>query len=197
MDMLKPKKQEKFRRLLRMESLPYGIDYVLDFTPPLEGEECSELTASLWLPASTKIWWTAGYYKPSGLLESGPCEGQLYKRPLADKAVGAVLSLGHDDECPCSTTYSDISNLWALADDVPGIYHGKWVPSFREHIKDYCRVRHCMNIVRILRAIAGEDLLINSASRMWTLAHLALYLDVVSVVVSVVLYCLKVTGNIY
>ncbi|OIW31966.1 hypothetical protein CONLIGDRAFT_248050 [Coniochaeta ligniaria NRRL 30616] len=182
MDMLKQKKQEKFRRLLRMEALPAGIDYVLDFTPPLEGEECSELTASLWLPASTKIWWMAGYYKPPASMEFGPREGHLCKRPLADKAVGAVLSLGHDDECPCATTYSDISHLWASADDVAGIYDGKWVPSFRRNIKDYCRLRHCMNIVRILRAIAGEDLLINSATRMWTLAHLALYLDVVPVV---------------
>ncbi|KAH8912378.1 hypothetical protein BR93DRAFT_75234 [Coniochaeta sp. PMI_546] len=182
MDMLQPKKQERFRRLLRMDTLPDGIDYVLDFTPPLEGEECSELTASLWLPASTKIWWMSGFYKPSGLLESGPREGQLCKRPLADKAVGAILSLGHDDECTCSTTSSDVRSLWASAVDVPGIYHGKWVPSFREDIKDYCRIRHCMNIVRILRAIAGEDLLVNSATRMWTLAHLAFHLDLVSVV---------------
>jgi hypothetical protein len=182
--MLKPKKQEKFRRLLRMDTLPDGVDYVLDFTPPLEGEECSELTASLWLPVSTKIWWMAGHYKPAGLLNSTPRGDQLCTRPLADKPVGAVLVLGHDDDCGCYSTYSSIDDLWASADDVPGIYHGKWVPTYREKIKDYCRVRHCMNVVRILRAIAGEDLLVNSATRMWTLAHLALYLDVVPVVVS-------------
>lgn len=184
MAMLKPKKQERFRRLLKMDTLPDGIDYVLDFTPPLEGEECSELTASLWLPACTKVWWMAGHYKPSGLLVSSPRDNPLFTRELADKPVGPVLVLGHDDECTCYTTHSSASDLWATSDNVRGIYHGEWVPTYREQVKDYCRVRHCMNVIRILRAIAGEDLLVNSATRMWTLAHLALYLDVVPVVVS-------------
>lgn len=196
--MLQPKKQERFRRLLRMDTLPDGIHYVLDFTPPLEGEECSELTASLWLPASTKMWWMAGHYTPSALLISSPRDDPLYSRTLADKAVGPLV-LGHDDECTCCVgrpSSFDASSLWAPADDVPGIYHGKWVPAYREKVKDYCRVRHCMNIVRILRAIAGEDLLVNSATRMWTLAHLALYLDVVPVVVSRGLITVRTAGNL-
>jgi hypothetical protein len=183
-DMLKPKKQEKYRRLLKIETLPAGVEYVLDFTPPSEGEESAELTASLWLPDATKIWWLSGYYKPSALIAGGPSIGKvLWRRPLSDRPVGAVLSLGHDDKCTCYTTYSDIRDLWAAADDVPGIYPGPWVPKYRE-IENYCRVRHCMAIVRILRAIAGEDVLINSATRMWTLAHVALYLDAASLVVS-------------
>ena len=193
-DMLKPKKQERYRRLLKMDTLTAGVDYVLDFTPPSEGEECSELTASLWLPECTKIWWMAGHYKPSDLLDQGlTTDGTrppiLTKRPLAGRPVGAVLALGHDDRCPCSQEYSNITDLWAKKDDVPGIYASDgvgdwWVPAFRRDVKDYCRVRHCMNIVRILRAIAGKDLLINSATRMWTLANLAVHLDVVPVVVS-------------
>ncbi|KAB5572024.1 hypothetical protein GE09DRAFT_1054219 [Coniochaeta sp. 2T2.1] len=186
-DMLKPRKQERYRRLLKMDALPDGVDYVLDFTPPSEGEECSELTASLWLPECTKIWWMAGHYKPSELLESGHTDFVINKRPLAASPVGAVLTLGHDDQCPCSKEYSNITDLWARKDDVKGIYptdgsRDSWVPPFRRNLKDYCRVRHCMNILRILRAIGGKDLLVNSATRMWTLANLAVHLDVVSVV---------------
>lgn len=182
-NMLQPRKQARYRRLLSIDVLPAGIDYVLDFTPPSEGEESAELTASLWLPYSTQIWWMAGYYKPSDLLKSGARESQLCTRPVAEKVVGAVLSLGHDDKCTCRSTHCDISMLWAGVENVQGIYPGTWVPPYRE-IDGYCRVRHCVNVVRILRAVAGEDLLVNSASRMWTLVHLALHLDMPAVVVS-------------
>jgi hypothetical protein len=183
--MLESRSQDRFRRLLKMESLPAGVDYVLDFTPPLEGEECTELTAVLWLPASTKTWWMSGHYKPLAVLTSNPrTHENLCSRPLGDKPVGAVLVQGHDDECSCFTASSNMTDVWAPMQDVPGIYDGNWVPAYRREIKDYCRVRHCMNIMRILRAIAGEDLLVNSATRMWTLAHLAVYLDAVPVVVS-------------
>lgn len=182
-EMLTPRKQARYRRLLNLETLPDGIDHVLDFTPPSEGEESAELIANLWLPYSTRIWWMAGYYHPSGLLESGPREGSTCKRPLAEKAVGAVLVLGHDDQCTCSTTYADVQELWASREGVPGIYPGDWVPPYR-NVAEYCRVRHCVSILRLLRAIAGADLMINSATRMWTLVHLALHLDLASIVVS-------------
>jgi hypothetical protein len=185
-DMLKPKSQERFRRLLKMDSLPPGIDYVLDFTPT-EDEGAAELMISLWLPDSTKIWWMAGHYKPQQLLTSPTsADGRINTRPLADRPIGAVLVLGHDDECSCYTTYSDISDIWAKKEDVPCICHGIWEPLYRrkEKIKDFCRIRARMNVVRILRAIAGEDLLVNSATRMWTLANLADLLEVVPIVVS-------------
>jgi hypothetical protein len=101
--MLSPRAQARFRRRLGFEQqLPPGIDYVLDFTPPSEGPELADLTAALWLPSMVKIWFLAGHYTPESGIESGWVPGT--RRPLADKPVGAMLVLGHDDVCkgaPC------------------------------------------------------------------------------------------------
>lgn len=95
--MFSPRAQARFRRRHGFEQqLPPGIEYVLDFTPPSEGPELADLTAALWLPRVVKIWFLAGQYLPDPVLEQGL---GLASRPLADKAVGAILALGHDDIC--------------------------------------------------------------------------------------------------
>jgi len=94
--MFRPKAQERFRRRLNLGMLPTGVDYVLDFTPPAEGPELADLTAMLWLPRICKLWFLAGHYIPNEILAAG---GGVPQRPMADKAVGCVLSLGHDDVC--------------------------------------------------------------------------------------------------
>lgn len=97
--MLDPKRQERMRRRLPMETIPPGIDYVLDFTPPTEGSELADLTAALWLPKMVKLWFLAGHYCPEDILESGHTMSVWDKRPLADRSVSAMLALGHDDAC--------------------------------------------------------------------------------------------------
>lgn len=78
----------------------------------------------------------------------------------------------------------DNLSLWQVSPTVPGIVEEdalspvpKHIPDWRR-VKDYCNIRHRAAIMRILRAINGEGLLINSATRMWTLAQTALYLEV-------------------
>ncbi|CAK7198524.1 hypothetical protein SEUCBS139899_001187 [Sporothrix eucalyptigena] len=44
-------------------------------------------------------------------------------------------------------------------------------PEFR--IDDYCEIRHIANIIRLLLAMAGKPLLLNSAARVYTIAGLA------------------------
>lgn len=102
-NMLTPRAQARFRRRLgheQQEQLPPGIEYVIDFTPPSEGPELADLTAALWLPRMVKIWFLAGHYVPDRVLESGI---GIPTRPLADKGVGAMLVLGHDDVCKASS----------------------------------------------------------------------------------------------
>ena len=55
------------------------------------------------------------------------------------------------------------------------------IPAWRD-IPDYCPIRHRVAIIRLIRAINGADLLINSATRMWTLANMAIQLDLTNVV---------------
>ncbi len=102
--MFSDRAQARFRRRHGFETqLPDGIDYVLDFTPPSEGPELADLIGALWLPRAVKVWFLAGQYIPGAPLEHTP---GVPLRPLADKAVGAILVLGHDDVCKnmgCST----------------------------------------------------------------------------------------------
>jgi len=94
-DMFEPRRQQRIRR--RLGLIPPDIEYVLDFTPPSEGTELADLTATLWLPKMVKLWFLAGLYLPEKILDSGPLE--FLQRPMGDKAPGAILALGHDDVC--------------------------------------------------------------------------------------------------
>jgi hypothetical protein len=72
---------------------------------------------------------------------------------------------------------------------VPGIYDEDPLGSGPKYIRpsrkidDYCRIRHRVAIMRLLRAINGQGLLLNSAPRMWTVAQVAIHLEVPQVVV--------------
>jgi hypothetical protein len=207
-DMFEPRRQQRIRRRLRFALLPPGVEYVLDFTPPNEGPELADLTAALWLPKMVKLWFLAGLYIPEQILESSWLE--YYRRPMGDKAAGAILTLGHDDACryeACksiqpagSVVFHAKSSLglddikqWRVDPTVPGIFDEDPFGSSTRYIlpsrkiDDYCRIRHRVAIVRVLRAINGEDLLLNSAPRMWTVAQVAIHLEVPQVVVS---FCL-------
>ncbi|KAJ4300378.1 hypothetical protein N0V88_003052 [Collariella sp. IMI 366227] len=183
-DMLNPRAQTRFRRRLGFEkSLPDGVEYVIDFTPPTEGPELADLTAALWLPRAVKLWFLAGHYLPQQILEGG--QG-IPTRPLADKAVGPVMVLGHDDVCKSAKCLTDFDE-WHIKESVPGIFEEDpaldyYLPKFRK-VEDYCPIRHRLAIVRILKTINGGDLLLNSAVRMWTVAQVAISLEIPHVVV--------------
>ncbi|KAK4126222.1 hypothetical protein N657DRAFT_679194 [Parathielavia appendiculata] len=195
-DMFSPRAQKRFRRRLGLEhQLPPGVEYVLDFTPPSEGPELADLTAALWLPRAVKLWFLAGHYIPSAVLEAGT---GLPTRPLADKAVGAMLVLGHDDICQGSACLSDYT-AWQPKPENPGVVEEppcgpSHIPTWRK-VEDYCPIRHRVAIVRILRAINGEGLLLNSAVRMWTVAQVAISLEIPQVVVDPVTQWLVAPPN--
>ncbi|KAK4193835.1 hypothetical protein QBC35DRAFT_422155 [Podospora australis] len=195
-DMFKPRAQQRFRRNLNMSSLPEGVEYVLDFTPPREGPELADLTAALWLPKMVKYWFLAGQYLPDRCLANGP---ESDARPLADKAVGSIMTLGHDDACrKPNCLWVDVAD-WRVSEGVPGIVpddgvNPNHIPAFR-NVEDYCPIRHRVAIIRVLRAIKGHGLHLNSAVRMWTVAQVAIYLEVPNVVVDYVTQWLVAAPN--
>ncbi|KAK1834348.1 hypothetical protein QBC39DRAFT_398131 [Podospora conica] len=206
--MFEPGLQTRIRRRLGILLLPPGINYVLDFSPHREGAELAEQTVALWLPKTVKLWFLAGHYIPDEIIRVGPKatpanptwtpslmwqngkwvdDTSLHKRPLGDKCVGATLVLGHDDACKSDECLKDLDQ-WRVSGRVRGIFDESFlgsaedgVPSWRL-IEDYCPIRHRAAIVRILRAINGHDLLLNSAPRMWTVAQVAIYLEIPQVV---------------
>ncbi|RYP71548.1 hypothetical protein DL770_008114 [Monosporascus sp. CRB-9-2] len=54
-------------------------------------------------------------------------------------------------------------------------------PSASRDIAEYCPIRHRANLIRLLLAIQGEDLVLNSAPRVYTLVGIAKILDCVNV----------------
>ncbi|KAL2120782.1 hypothetical protein VTJ04DRAFT_4809 [Mycothermus thermophilus] len=197
-DMFSPRAQARFRRRHKLDTLPSGVDYVLDFTPPVEGPELADLTAALWLPRVVKIWFLAGLFIPNGILCGVP---NAPSRPLADKAVGAVLTLGHDDVCKAGACFTLLGDWEPNTDrNIPGIFEDnpssaiRHIPEWRK-VDDYCPIRHRVAIARVLKAINGEDLLLNSAVRMWTVAQVALSLEVPQIVVDPVTQWLVAPPN--
>jgi len=131
-DMLDPRYQVRLRRRHRNRPIPDGIQYILDFTPPVEGAELAELTAALWLPKMVKNWFLAGHYVPDSILAGGMAGFEAAPggdRPLADVAVGATMVCGHDDVCTNrSCKYTCLSWLW-LAYVVSSVFLAPIFPS--------------------------------------------------------------------
>ncbi len=165
--LLSPEQQARTRR--RLEVAPDDHEgFVLDMTPPPEGDELAARLAGLSLPPGVRDWWMA-------------------KRRLG---VSRYLVSGHDDHCPrhlevdvdCQETPGrappdhDEDNEMLDLEDV--------LSSQPRKIHDYCPIRHRVNIIRLLLAIQGEELILNSAPRVYTLVDIAKSLDCTGVIVS-------------
>ncbi|RYP45699.1 hypothetical protein DL768_007998 [Monosporascus sp. mg162] len=164
-ELLSPERQARTKRRLRIPS--DSTAFVLDLTPPLEGDELASQLVELSLPSGVKNWWTA--------------EERL--------GVSRYLVSGHDDSCPqhqvvdvkcqvvpgyvpTSPQEGETEGILDLADIAP---------SASRDIAEYCPIRHRTNLIRLLLAIQGEDLVLNSAPRVYTLVGIAKILDCVDV----------------
>jgi hypothetical protein len=204
-DMFGPTYQFRIQRRRRMvNKMPEGVKYLLDLTPPNEGDELVFQMTELSLTPGLIKWWTASRIH----------------------AIDEALVAGHDDVCHCSLTKDepepDSTVPYKL--DAPEVQPGKTditnqstagglgdgqkpellargsridpfkleemkmlgqdklfhIPAFR-NIPDYCPYRHRNSITRLLLLIEGKHVMIDSATRLWTLAGVAKILDCPSV----------------
>lgn len=181
-NMFRPEQQKRILRrlMLTTEKLPNGIDFVLDLTPPSEGDESASLLATLSLPLSVRAWWQS-------------------RDRLG--VIGSLVS-GHDENCPehktidinCTRKHSGIEAGGKNAQgpsidkairssilDPDNIIHS----SSRE-IPDYCPIRHRAIILRLLESIecGGHELELDSAPRVFTMTKIAKYFECTTAVVS-------------
>lgn len=189
-DMLGPSYQFRIQRRRKLvNKLPEGVKYVLDLTPPSEGDELVFQMTEASLTPGIMNWWTS------------------YRFHGTD--VGLVA--GHDDVCCCKrqTTFylgfdSDEDDIYDLSglrkpktlgcgvllppmpvtlmkmktDGKDKLYE---TPEFRQ-IPDYCPLRHRNTIIRLLILLEGRDVSIDSAARMWTMVAVAKILDCTSII---------------
>jgi hypothetical protein len=107
-------------------------------------------------------------------LSCGPGGPECGKRPHAHCGVGAPLVLGHDDKCPKGPFCLLHKDTWLPVAELEGVvrYNGDDIP-LQYRIPESCPIRHRVGIVRLLLAVNGANVLINSAQRMWTMVWLA------------------------
>ncbi|KAL7937904.1 hypothetical protein V8C35DRAFT_290245 [Trichoderma chlorosporum] len=196
-EMLSPTYQFRIQRRRKLaKNLPEGIKYVLDFTPPSEGDELVFQMTQLSLTPGIIKWWAAsGLHKVSKWLVSGhddvctcgqppipgwgaPKEWVAEQKQDGDKNQGAPKSKPNiiNGEAIVAPSPQDL-----LAKQFHGINRSYETPKYRD-IPDYCPIRHCNNIIRLMMMIEGHEVMLDSANRVWTLVALAKIFDCTSVV---------------
>ncbi|KAI8965744.1 hypothetical protein F5Y11DRAFT_311293 [Daldinia sp. FL1419] len=167
-NLLSPKKQARFLKSLELTGEVIPAEYVIDLTPSIEGDDLAAQLIELSLPASVIDWWTS-------------------KERLG---ISQYLVSGHDDHCPhhddvpvnCKKKDPDTERLPAPAQNLPIIDLSEIETPESRAIVDYCPIRHRVNIIRLILAIEGYDLVLNSAPRVYTLTGIARILDCTNVV---------------
>ena len=153
------------RRLHLANKLPHGVKYVLDLTPPVEGDDAVYLATELSCSMSVRRWyrgrdrWKISHtlicapeeWIPQADNEASRSERQLYYREISE-CCGPI----HDRQ--------------ALLDRI--------AKSHFSLSPDLSPIRHRSSIQRILLAIDGQDPQLKSAPMMWTTAALAKYFEI-------------------
>ncbi|KAK5624298.1 hypothetical protein RRF57_000014 [Xylaria bambusicola] len=172
-NLLSPKAQAQTRRRLNGD---YGMyQYVLDLTPQTEGDQSASEVAELSLSNGVIDWWRSKWAMK----------------------VSKYLVGGHDDNCPyhIEALIADQENQERVRHiEGPVELNKLQYPRFRK-LLDYCSIRHRAAILRLLVAIRHEDLVLNSASRVFTMTVVAKQFDCVKVVKDHVLTWLMAEPN--
>ncbi|KAI1409120.1 hypothetical protein F5Y13DRAFT_170760 [Hypoxylon sp. FL1857] len=167
-NLLSPERQARFRKRIELERPGEFVPekFVIDLTPSVEGEELAAQLMELSLPSGVRDWW-------------------ISKERLG---ISPYLVSGHDDYCPrhnevlidCMKTETYVEQ--DLGDTLPKIDLADIQMPESRAIEDYCPIRHRVNIMRLILAIEGYDLVLNSAPRVYTLTGVANILDCTDVI---------------
>ncbi|PTB70793.1 hypothetical protein BBK36DRAFT_1107705 [Trichoderma citrinoviride] len=199
-EMLSPTYQFRIKRRKKLtKDLPEGVKYVLDLTPQSEGDELVSQMTQLSLTPGIIRWWAAsGLHKVSNWLVSGhddvcTCGRQHipgWGAPRQD-GRGQVQGQGQEesapnDNKPPGSNINDVVVTAPTPDDLiskkeHGINQPYDIPDYR-NIPDYCPIRHRNSIIRLLMMIEGQDIMLDSANRVWTLVAVAKIFDCTSVI---------------
>jgi hypothetical protein len=207
--LLGPTNQHRtIRRKKLFGNLPYGVKYVLDLTPPDEGDEAVELTSELSCSLGVRLWYkSADLCGVSNNLVGGEDE-VLDPRNIASYSAPSTIKIANQNApspvappdnsastftpLPSGSTWKDleekrqdreIETAVALSLEELAKSRPKKPAIDPSKVPEYCPVRHRAGIARLLKAIEGRDPRLDSAPKVWTLFVLAKYFDCTSVVV--------------
>ncbi|KAK1256228.1 hypothetical protein MKX07_008487 [Trichoderma sp. CBMAI-0711] len=202
-EMLSPTYQFRIKRRKKLtKDLPEGVKYVLDLTPPSEGDDLvSQMTQLSLTPGIIKWWAASGLHKVTNWLVSGhddvcscgrqhipgwgaPRQDGTGQGQDGERSVNEESALSNNkqpggninDTVVTAPTPEDL-----LSKKEHGINQPYEIPDYR-NIPDYCPIRHCNSIIRLLMMIEGQDIMLDSANRVWTLVAVAKIFDCTSII---------------
>jgi hypothetical protein len=204
--LLDPQQQRRVKKRLRLfDGLPTGVKYVLDLTPPEEGDEAVNLTTELSCSRGIRFWYTSeircgissrlvGGKDETTDPESGAVTGRvtppepsspripIRKSPRA-AAVSSVLGGENSSEVMQRVLDQtrDEKSATCAAFDMGNAT--KYDNILGERTMDYCPIRHRVGIERLLQIIEGKEPYLDSAVKVWTLSSLAKFFQCPSNVV--------------
>jgi hypothetical protein len=210
-ELLSPTYQYRImRRKKLVGNLPSGIKYVLDLTPPDEGDEAVQLTSELSCSLGVRLWCTAAQrcgishnlvggedevMDPRNVTSYGaPTNFAPLNDPEFDPVdLESITNQATDDGAPPNTWQSletarqnrEIANAVRLSlEELSKSKAQKFKKIDPAGVPEYCPIRHRAGIGRLLRVLEGKDPRLDSAPKVWTLFVLAKYFDCTAAVVS-------------
>ena len=184
----------QFRTLRRrglVGRLPDTIKYVLDLTPPTEGEDAVYLTTELCCSEGVRKWYQAGQrWNVSRMLVGGQEE---YVAPFRvrknssqnvdDQNTSGGVLMGAESAAPPPTPeklrLTQVTGEQQVNDSHPPIVKIKSDPKDIPIPLEYSPVRHRSAIERVLHAaVEGLDPQIDSAPKLWTTFAVAKYYEI-------------------
>lgn len=152
-----PTLQYRFLRRRKLANrLPSHVKYVIDLTPPSEGEDAVFLTTELCCSEGVRLWYQSNQiWNVSKTLVKGEEEYSS----LSSKAWKKLVALNPNSAGSQGTS-------------------SKTTPSTAMPL-EYSPVRHRSAIERVLSALQGIDPLLDSATKVWTTFAVAKNLDII------------------
>ena len=155
-------------RVLRRRSLvgklPSGIKYVLDLTPPSEGDEAVYLTTELCCSDGVRKWALAGnLWKISKTLIGGQEECSSFDRKQSEASIQKRKEFIERSNASQAEKLYQLSKLEEPRMLLP---------------LQYTPLRHRSAIERVLLAITGRDPQLDSAVKVWTTCAVARYFEI-------------------
>ncbi|PVH77237.1 hypothetical protein DL98DRAFT_274703 [Cadophora sp. DSE1049] len=190
------------RRNKLLHSLPDGIRYVLDLTPPEEGDDALALTAELSCSLGIRRWYKSehtGVATAHGLV-GGKDETTIHPDLKEDKTsdppspgdvqeiidtagaaatantVAEINGVG-DSDFAFKTALEQSRKLSQHKASQESDYTRDYSEKKEVDTLDYCPIRHRTGIERLLQIIEGKDPRLDSAPKVWTLAVLAKHFE--------------------
>lgn len=153
-----PTQQYRFLRRRKLANkLPANIKYVIDLTPPSEGEDAVFLTTELCCSEGVRLWFQSNqiWNVSKKLVEGAEEDSSVSPKPVSTPLL-------HNSNPAQRQRISKPTDWKELGARYTEVTYSTTMPL------EYSPVRHRYAIERVLSALQGKDPILDSATKVWT-----------------------------